>query len=77
MSKIKDELERIRELEFEQYVSFMEWMCDQKEVSESCSIEEEESHPIEKPSTTGTSIVPTNTLRAVNNRNYNPNRSIK
>ena len=76
MSKIKDEMERIREMEFDQYVSFMEWVCDQQqEVSETVTNEEEES--LEKPSTPGTSIVPTNTLKPVNNSNYNPNRSIK
>ena len=74
MSKIKDELERIREIEFEEYVSFMEWICDQ-EVSESNTFEEEED--IKMPSTPGTSIVPINTLKAANNANYNPNRSIK
>ena len=70
MSKIKDEMERIREIEFEEYVSFMEYVCDQ-EVSESETVEEEED--LEKPSTTGTSIVATNTLKAVNNPDYNPN----
>jgi len=69
MSKIKDELQRIRETEFDQYVSFMEWVCNQ-EVSESDTKEVEESS--NKPSTTGTSIVHKNTLKPVNNINYNP-----
>jgi hypothetical protein len=76
MSKIKDELERIREREYEQYISFMEWVCEQKtEVSMNVTNEEEESS--EEPSTTGTSIVPANTLKPVNNPNYNPTRSIR
>jgi hypothetical protein len=74
MSKVKDEMVRIQELEFERYVSFMEWVCDQ-EVSETGTKEEEENS--QEPSTAGTSIVPTNTLRVANNVNYNPNRSIK
>ena len=75
MSKIKDEMERIHEIEFEQYVSFMEWVCDQQqEVCETGTNEEEESS--DEPSTAGTSIVPLNTLKAVNNPNYNPNRSM-
>ena len=77
MSKIKDEMERTKEIEFEQYVSFMEWVCDQKTaVSESNGTKEVEEGSKE-PSTTGTSIVSTNTLKAANNRNYNPNRSIR
>jgi hypothetical protein len=73
---MKDKMERIREIEFEQYVSFMEWVCDQKQdVSESDTSEEEEDSL--KPSTARTSIVPANTLKAANNINYNPNRSIK
>jgi hypothetical protein len=76
MSKIKEELMRIQQEEFEEYVSFMEWLCDQEqEVSESCTVEEEEDS-IES-STPGTSILPANTLKAANNINYNPNRSIK
>ena len=73
MSKIKDEMERIREIEFDQYVSFMEWMCDQK-VSEDVTNEEEESTDV--PSTPGTSIVPANTLKVANNPDYT-NRSIR
>ena len=76
MSKIKDELVRIREREFDEYVSFMEWVCDQEQdVRESYTLEEEED--TEMPSTPRTSIVPANTLKAANNINYNPNRSIK
>jgi len=72
MSKIKDELQRIQEIEFEQYVSFMEWVCDQQqEVSESNGAKEVEEDSIE-PSTTGTSIVHQNTLNSANNINYNP-----
>jgi len=73
MSKIKDELERIREREFEEYINFMEWVCDQ-EVSESDTKEVEEGS--KESSTTGTSIVPTNTLKPVNNNDYNPNPKI-
>ncbi len=69
-------MERIREIEFDQYISFMEWMCDQKEVSENATNEEEEDS--KEPSTTRTSIVPANTLnKAVNNPDYNPKRSIR
>lgn len=70
MSKIKDEIECIREREYEQYVSFMEWVCDQQEVNENDANEVEESS--KEPSTTGTSIVPANALKAVNNITYNP-----
>ena len=75
MSKVKDEMERIREIEFDQYVSFMEWICDQKEVSDLGTSEEEEGS-IES-STPRTSIVSVNTLKVANNINYNPNRSIR
>ena len=75
MSKIKDAMERDQEIEFDQYVSFMEWMCDQKEVSETVTNEEDEDFT--KSSTPGTSIVPANTLKAANNIDYNPNRSIR
>jgi len=68
MSKIKDAMERNREREFEAYVSFMEYVCDQ-EVSVD-TVEDEES--TEVPSTPRTSIVPINTLKAVNNINYIP-----
>ncbi len=71
MSKIKDELERIREKEYEQYVSFMEWVCDQQQEVSDCNTNEEEEDSSE-PSTPRTSIVPANTLKAVNNINYNP-----
>ena len=71
MSKIKDELQRIQEIEFEQYVSFMEWVCDQQQEVSDCDTNEEEEDLI-KPSTTRTSIVPTNTLNSANNINYNP-----
>jgi len=74
MSKIKDEMERIRQQEYEQYVSFMEWVCDQEVSVDDTNEEEEDSR---EPSTTGTSIVAINTLKAVNNADYNPNRSIK
>ena len=71
MSKIKDEMQRIQEIEFEQYVSFMEWVCDQQEVSESNATKEVEEDSNE-PSTTGTSIVHQNTLNSANNIDYNP-----
>jgi hypothetical protein len=70
MSKIKDEMERTKEIEFEQYVSFMEWVCDQQEVSD-CDTNEEEESSVE-PSTPRTSIVHQNTLNSANNINYNP-----
>ncbi len=73
MSKIKDQMERIQQQEFEQYVSFMEWVSDQRpEVSESSTFEEEENTNMS--STPGTSIVH---QKALNNTDYNPNRSIK
>ncbi len=71
MSKIKDEMQRIQEIEFEQYVSFMEYVCDQQEVSESNGTGEVEEDSL-KSSTTGTSIVHQNTLNSANNINYNP-----
>ena len=70
MSKVKDEMMRIQEEEFDQYVSFMEWVCDRKnEVSENIGIIEEEEN-LKKSSTAGTSIVPVNTLTVANNANY-------
>ena len=76
MSKMKDEMERIQQQEFEQYVSFMEWVHEQElDVSGSDTFEEEED--LLKPSTAGTSIVPSSTLKAANNINYNPDRSIR
>ena len=72
MSKIKDEMERIQDIEFEQYVSFMEWVSDQElEVSESDATSEVEEDSL-KSSTTWTSIVHQNTLNSANNINYNP-----
>jgi hypothetical protein len=72
MSKIKEEMERIREIEYEQYVSFMEWVCDQQqEVSES-DVANEVEEDSKEPSTSRTSIVPANTLNSVNNIHYNP-----
>lgn len=75
MSKVKDQMEKDHEREMEQYYSFMEFVCDQK-VSKNDGTDEVEEDSL-KSSTTRTSIVPTNTLKAVNNPNYNPNRSIK
>ena len=63
-------MERIREIEFEEYVSFMEWVSDQ-EVSESDGMKEVEEDSKES-STTRTSIVHKNTLNAVNNIDFNP-----
>ena len=74
MSKIKEQMERDHEIEMEEYYSFMEWVCDQ-EVSVSDTKEVEED--LYESSTTRTSIVPKNTLNAVNNIDYNPNRSIR
>jgi len=71
MSKIKDEMQRIQEIEFEQYVSFMEYVCDQQQEVSDCNTNEEEEDSL-KPSTTETSIVPTYTLNSANNINYNP-----
>lgn len=68
MSKIKDELERILEIELEHYVSFMEWVCDQQsEVSDNDvnGVEEDSK----KPSTLRTSIIH---QKAFNNPDYNP-----
>ena len=71
MSKIKEQIERDHEHEMEQYYSFMEWVCDQKqEMSENNTNEEEED--TEMSSTPRTSIVPANTLKTANNINYNP-----
>ena len=71
MSKIKEQVERYYEQEMEPYYSFMEFVCDQEqEVSESDTNEVEEGS--KESSTTGTSIVHHNTLKAVNNINYNP-----
>ena len=76
MSKMKDHLERIRQEELEQYVSFMEWVCDQKqEVSVNVTNEEEDSQ--KEPSSGRSSIVPANTLKAANNINYHPTRRLK
>ena len=67
MSKIKEELQRIQDNEFEQYVSFMEWVCDQKpEVRNDVNEAEEDS---KEPSTKGSIIVHQN---ALNNPDYNP-----
>ena len=76
MSKMKDKMERDHEHEMEQYYSFMEWVCEQKqEMSENNTSEEEED--TEMSSTPRTSIVHQNTLKVANNINYNPNRSIR
>ena len=73
MSKMKDAMERIHEMEYEHYVSFMEWVCDQEqEVSESDIAKEEEESSQKEPSTPRTSIVHKNTLNAVNNIDFNP-----
>lgn len=74
MSKVKDAMERMQEKEFDEYVSFMEWVCDQ-EVSVNVTKEVEENTNV--PSTTRTSILTSNTLKAANNINYNPNRRIR
>ena len=74
MSKVKDAMERMQDKEFDEYVSFMEWVCDQ-EVSVDVTNEEEED--FNKPSTPRTSILTSNTLKAANNINYNPNRRIR
>lgn len=74
MSKVKDAMERMQDKEFDEYVSFMEWVCDQ-EVSVNVTNEEEENTNV--PSTPRTSILTSNTLKAANNINYNPNRRIR
>ena len=71
MSKIKDELQRIREKKLDEYISFMEWVCDQQQEMSDCNTKEVEEGSFER-STTGTSIVHQNTLKAVNNIDYNP-----
>ena len=76
MSKIKEQMEKDHEREMEQYYSFMEFVCNQNEVSENDATKEVEEDT-KMPSTTRTSIVQKNTLKAVNNPNYNPNRSIR
>ena len=76
MSRVKDEMERIQQEEFERYVSFMEWVSDQRPEMSECDTNEEEED-INMPSTAEASIVHQNTLKAVNNADYNPNRSIK
>ncbi len=68
MSKIKDQMERDHEHEMEQYYSFMEWVCDQQELSEYDDINEVEEDS-EESSTSGTSIVH---QKALNNIDYNP-----
>ncbi len=75
MSKIKDQMERIQQQEFEQYVSFMEWVSDQRPEMSECDTNEEEENSQES-STPGTSIVHQNTLKPANNSDYNPNRSM-
>ena len=76
MSKVKDQMEKLYQEEFERYVSFMEYVANQNtEVSESYTVEEEEDSQKES-STAGTSIVPSSTLKVANNVNYNPNRSM-
>ena len=76
MSKVKDQMEKLYQEEYERYISFMEYVADQNsKVSESCTFEEEEDS--KKPSTPGTSIVPSTTLKSANNVNYNPNRRIR
>ncbi len=72
MSKIKEEMERIREIEFEQYLSFMEWVCDQQEEKNESDATNEVEEDSTEPSTSRTSIVPANTLNSANNINYNP-----
>jgi len=74
MSKVKDAMERMQEKEFDEYINFMEWVCDQ-EVSVNVTKEVEENTNV--PSTTRTSILTSNTLKAANNINYNPNRRIR
>lgn len=68
MSKIKDELERIHEIEYEQYISFMEWVCDQQPKVSNDDVNEVGKDP-SKLSTKGTSIL---YQKALNNPNYNP-----
>ena len=69
MSKIKDQIERDHEHEMEQYYSFMEWVCDQKqEVSEN-DVTKEVDEDSEETSPTRTSIVH---QKALNNIDYNP-----
>lgn len=71
MSKMKDELERIRQREYDEYVSFMEWVCDQ-DIEESVTGENEVEERTDVPSTVGISILPANALNYANNSNYNP-----
>jgi len=71
MSKIKEALDRTHEIDYKRYVSFMEWVCDQNEAVSDCDTNEEEKNTIVS-STRNTSIVPANTLKAVNNIDFNP-----
>jgi len=76
MSKIKEELMRIQQEELEQYVSFMEWVCDQKTDTGVRDMNEDEEDS-QEPSSIGTSILPAITLKPINNIDYNPTRSIR
>ena len=76
MSKMKEKMAKDHEHEMELYYSFMEFVCDQKNEVSKSDVTKEAEEGTEVSSTTGTSIVPTNTLKAANNPNYNPNRSM-
>ena len=71
MSRTKEKLLEYQESEMSAYVSFMEWVCDQQAVSESDDTKEVEED-IKMSSTTGTSIISANSLKAVNNIDYYP-----
>jgi hypothetical protein len=84
MSKIKDQIDKEYERMMQMDVSFAEFLESLEPNSpfkaDWDTNEEEESS--EEPSTTSTSIVPTNPLKAkthtpINNANYYPTRRIK
>ena len=86
MSKIKDQMERDHELMMQMSIEFAEFLealePNRSFKADGDTNEEEEDTQNEKPSTTGTSIVPANTLKAkeikaANNPYYYPTRRIK
>lgn len=72
MSKIKEELQRIQDREYEETINFMEWVCDQQQDVGVKNDTKEVGEDIIVSSTTGTSIVSVITLKAVNNIYYEP-----
>ena len=80
MSKIKDQMERDHELMMQmsiEFAEFLESLESNSSFKADWDTNEEEGNSQKESSTAGTSIVPANTLKAANNTDYNPNRSIK